>query len=284
MAAGRPNRRDRLGAQFVGELAQAGRGRACADRRASRPRRAAVCQGLSLIVDGTRSRPAMTSRGTPPVERQLSVALAAPAANLDHRADIGEKPALRAASRTPPVRLVVVDMRRLAAIVADQEDAVVQAVGMVVGDIGVGAFDPAGEVGADEQVEDAVDAVGGDAAAAGSATPSRRCHRPRPAGRSSPARRTRRRASASIARPTSPSWSERRRQGRRRCGCDGHGPWRNVGLRRGGTSAGVTAAIVPSAASANAASAIRRVRHGSDCFDFARNDGIRERLRSPRGD
>ena len=36
---------------------------------------------------------------------------------------------------------------------------------MVVGDIGVGALDPAGEVGADEEVEDPVDAVGGDAAA-----------------------------------------------------------------------------------------------------------------------
>ena len=58
---------------------------------------------------------------------------------------------------------VVVDMLGLAAIVADQEDAVVQAVGMIVGDIGVFAFDAAGEVGADEQVEDSVDAVGGDA-------------------------------------------------------------------------------------------------------------------------
>src|SRR4051794_41947693 len=56
-------------------------------------------------------------------------------------------------------------MGGLAAAVADQKDAVVQAVGMVVGDIGVGALDPAGEVGADEQIEDAVDAVGGDAAA-----------------------------------------------------------------------------------------------------------------------
>ena len=34
-----------------------------------------------------------------------------------------------------------------------------QAIGMVVGDIGVGALDPPGEIGADEQIEDAVDAV-----------------------------------------------------------------------------------------------------------------------------
>jgi hypothetical protein len=56
-------------------------------------------------------------------------------------------------------------MGGVAAAVADQEDAVVKAVGMVVGDIGVGALHPAGEVGADEQVEDPVDAVGGDAPA-----------------------------------------------------------------------------------------------------------------------
>jgi membrane-associated protease RseP (regulator of RpoE activity) len=36
---------------------------------------------------------------------------------------------------------------------------------MGVGDIGVGAFDPPRKIGADEQIEDAVDAVGGDAAA-----------------------------------------------------------------------------------------------------------------------
>ena len=36
--------------------------------------------------------------------------------------------------------------------------------GMGVGDVGVGAFDPPGEVGTDEQVEDPVDAVGRDPA------------------------------------------------------------------------------------------------------------------------
>ena len=56
-------------------------------------------------------------------------------------------------------------VHRLAAGVTDQEDAVVEAAGMLVGDIGVRAFDPAGEVSADEQVEYPIDAVGGDAAA-----------------------------------------------------------------------------------------------------------------------
>src|SRR4029453_3763447 len=61
--------------------------------------------------------------------------------------------------------VVVVDVRRLPAIVADQEDAVVQAAGMFVGDIGVGAFDPHRQVGRDEQIEDPVHAVGRYAAA-----------------------------------------------------------------------------------------------------------------------
>ena len=42
MPAGDRHRRDRLGAQLVGELAAAASGRACADRRASRPGREAV--------------------------------------------------------------------------------------------------------------------------------------------------------------------------------------------------------------------------------------------------
>jgi hypothetical protein len=57
-------------------------------------------------------------------------------------------------------------MRCGAASIADQENAVVQASGMRVGDIGIGAFDTARKVGRNEQVENAVDAVGCNALAA----------------------------------------------------------------------------------------------------------------------
>src|SRR5690606_35001564 len=62
--------------------------------------------------------------------------------------------------------VVVVEMRGLPAIVADQENAVVTATRMGVGDIGIGALDPIGEVGPHEQVEDAIDRIGRDALAA----------------------------------------------------------------------------------------------------------------------
>ena len=39
-----------------------------------------------------------------------------------------------------------------------------QAIGVGVGDIGIGAFDPPGEIGANEQIEDPVDAIGRDPA------------------------------------------------------------------------------------------------------------------------
>ena len=51
-------------------------------------------------------------------------------------------------------------MCRRATIIADQEYAVVKAAGMGIGQLGVGAFDPAGEVGRHEQVQNAVHAVG----------------------------------------------------------------------------------------------------------------------------
>jgi len=51
----------------------------------------------------------------------------------------------------------------LSAAIADQEDAIVQAVGMGIRHIGIRAFDTAREVGADEQVEDPIDAIGRDA-------------------------------------------------------------------------------------------------------------------------
>ena len=100
-----------------------------------------------------------------PRKEPRSGALVAQAAQLDHRAHVGEAvavPRLAQGAR----QLVVVEVRRLAAIVADQEDAVVQAPGVRIGEIGVGALDSVGEVGAHEQVEDAVDAVRSDALAA----------------------------------------------------------------------------------------------------------------------
>ena len=60
---------------------------------------------------------------------------------------------------------VIVEVRRLPAAVADEEDAIVQTVGMRVRHIGIGAFDPPDQVRADEEVENPVDAVRGDAPA-----------------------------------------------------------------------------------------------------------------------
>jgi hypothetical protein len=51
-------------------------------------------------------------------------------------------------------------VHRPAADIADQEDAVMAAAGVAVGDIGIGALDPAGQVGLHEQIEDPVDRVG----------------------------------------------------------------------------------------------------------------------------
>ena len=53
--------------------------------------------------------------------------------------------------------LFVVDMGGLAAFVADQEDAIVLAPWMGVGEISVGAFHPQREIVRHEQVEDAID-------------------------------------------------------------------------------------------------------------------------------
>ena len=58
---------------------------------------------------------------------------------------------------------VIIQMHRMTALVANQEDAIVAATGMRIGKIGVGAFNPVGQIGAHEQVEYAVNAVGCDA-------------------------------------------------------------------------------------------------------------------------
>src|SRR5689334_4034482 len=90
------------------------------------------------------------------------VAIPALAAYLDDRSRSGEAGAggsLADAGR----KSVVVDVDGLAAIVADQEDAVVEALGVLVRDIGILALDPAREVRFNEQVEDSIDAVRSDA-------------------------------------------------------------------------------------------------------------------------
>ena len=86
-------------------------------------------------------------------------AILAAAPDFDHRANLGKASMFRC--RTDAFRqFIVVDVRSLAAGVADQENTVMQAAGVLVSDIGVGAFHPTGEICPDEQVEDPVDAVG----------------------------------------------------------------------------------------------------------------------------
>src|SRR3546814_10535069 len=55
--------------------------------------------------------------------------------------------------------LVVIDVRRVTALIADQKNTVVQTFRMGVGDIGVGTFHPPRQIDADEQVKDPIDAV-----------------------------------------------------------------------------------------------------------------------------
>jgi len=60
---------------------------------------------------------------------------------------------------------VVINVRGLAASIANQEDAVVVAAGMAVRHIGVGAFHAPGKVGPHEQVQNSVNTVGRDSLA-----------------------------------------------------------------------------------------------------------------------
>src|SRR3546814_16900908 len=67
------------------------------------------------------------------------IAVGAPAAHLDHGALGRESRRLGGMAHAGGHRIVV-EMHRLPAHVADEEDAIVQAPRMRVGDIGVGAF------------------------------------------------------------------------------------------------------------------------------------------------
>ena len=81
------------------------------------------------------------------------------AAHFNYRTHIGKARTCRCFTHIAR-QSVIVQMRRSAAYVADQEDAVMQTTGMGIGDIGVRAFNAAGKVGGNEQVEDPVNAIG----------------------------------------------------------------------------------------------------------------------------
>lgn len=55
---------------------------------------------------------------------------------------------------------VLIEMLNGSAGVANQEDAIVHAARMRIGDVGIAAFDPQRDILSDEQVQDAVDAIG----------------------------------------------------------------------------------------------------------------------------
>jgi hypothetical protein len=86
-------------------------------------------------------------------------------AQFNNRADIGEARAMRRSDQRAG-QAIVVEMNCLAATIANQKYAVMLATGMAVGDIGIGAFDPARKIGAHEQIQDTVDAIGSDPLAA----------------------------------------------------------------------------------------------------------------------
>ena len=59
-------------------------------------------------------------------------------------------------------QMIIVDMRGLPARIADEENAVMLAIGVSIGDIGIGTFHPRRDVRADEDIENAIDAICGD--------------------------------------------------------------------------------------------------------------------------
>src|SRR5690242_18685685 len=86
------------------------------------------------------------------------------ATDFDDRPRRGETRVLRCFANAAR-QVVIVDVHRLSACIANQEDAVVQAAWVLVRDVGVGAFHAPREVGGHEEVEDPIHAVGGDAPA-----------------------------------------------------------------------------------------------------------------------
>ena len=86
--------------------------------------------------------------------------MAAKSADLEHRALRLKCIGRRESSQFLADRFVI-NMRCLAALIAHKIDAIVAFPRMRIGKIGVGAFDLDREIGGNEQVEDAVHAVGG---------------------------------------------------------------------------------------------------------------------------
>src|SRR6201747_257789 len=87
------------------------------------------------------------------------------APQFDYRANIGKSGLARGLNQRCG-QAVIVDMHYPSATVTDEENTVVTAAGMRVDDIGIGTFDSARQVGTHEQVQNAIDAVGGNAFAA----------------------------------------------------------------------------------------------------------------------
>lgn len=92
-----------------------------------------------------------------------SVAPGALAAHFYDRAD-RRKPRRTGRRPHPRGNRIIIEVHGLPAGVAHQKDAVVQAIWVGIGDIGIGAFDPAREICAHKQIENTVDAVGSDPA------------------------------------------------------------------------------------------------------------------------
>ena len=78
---------------------------------------------------------------------------------FDHGPNIGKTGTLARIAQGAR-QSVVIDMSRLPALVADQENAIVAAAGVDIGKISIGAFKTVGEIGPHEKVENAIDAVG----------------------------------------------------------------------------------------------------------------------------
>jgi len=97
--------------------------------------------------------------------RKISVvsAISAGAADFDDRAG-GREAGIGGGLPYPSGESVVVDVNGLPAGIANEENAVVEAIGMGVRDIGIRTLDPTGQIGGHEQVEDSIDAVRGNAA------------------------------------------------------------------------------------------------------------------------
>src|SRR3546814_6105251 len=100
----------------------------------------------------------------PPPPGSARAALAQPA-HLDHRAFGLEAVRLRDLADSA-CYFVIIHMRRFAAFVAYQKDAVMLAAGVAVGEVGIGAFYPERQVVGHEQVKNAIDAVGSHPSAA----------------------------------------------------------------------------------------------------------------------